>query len=83
MGEITLSAAGAVYAHKKGCAGVVDISSFACMNEIVAESVFPKISTDLGGFPIKVFYFDGTSQNLARDIEIFLELAGNYAKMRE
>jgi len=81
LGEMTLSAAGSIYAHKMGCAGVVDISSFACMNEIVAESVFPKISADLGGFPIKVFYFDGTTQNLSRDIEIFLELARNYANM--
>jgi len=80
LGEMTLSAAGAVYFHRKGCAGVVDISSFACMNEIVAEAVFPKISKDLGNFPIKVFYFDGTSQNLDRDVEIFLELARNYGK---
>lgn len=80
LGEMTLSAAGAIYFHKKGCAGVVDISSFACMNEIVAESIFPKISKDLGGFPIKVFYFDGTTQNLSRDIEIFLELARNYVR---
>lgn len=80
LGEMTLSAAGAVYTHKKGCAGVVDISSFGCMNEIVAESVFQKISRELNNFPIKVFYFDGTSANLDRDIEIFLELAGNYAK---
>lgn len=78
LGEMTLSAAGAIYFHRKGCAGVIDISSFACMNEIVAEAVFPKISKDLGNFPIKVFYFDGTSQNLSRDIEIFLELARNY-----
>jgi predicted nucleotide-binding protein (sugar kinase/HSP70/actin superfamily) len=80
LGEMTLSAAGAVYFHKKGCKGVVDISSFACMNEIVAEAVFPRISRDLGNFPIKVFYFDGTSQNLDRDIEIFLELARNYGR---
>ncbi|MBI2091925.1 MAG: hypothetical protein HYT75_02885 [Deltaproteobacteria bacterium] len=82
LGEMTLSAAGAIYAHKKDCAGVVDISSFACMNEIVAESVFQKISKDLGNFPIKVFYFDGTSQNLDCDIEIFLELARNYSSKR-
>ncbi len=82
LGEMTLSAAGAIYAHKKSCAGVVDISSFACMNEIVAESVFQKISKDLGNFPIKVFYFDGTAQNLDCDIEIFLELARNYSSKR-
>jgi len=78
LGEMTLSAAAAIYANQKGCAGVVDISSFSCMNEIVAEAVFQKISKDLNGFPIKVFYFDGTTQNLGRDVEIFLELARNY-----
>jgi predicted nucleotide-binding protein (sugar kinase/HSP70/actin superfamily) len=82
LGEMTLSAAGAIYFHKKGCVGVVDISSFACMNEIVAEAIFPKISKDLNGFPIKVFYFDGTTQNLSRDIEIFLELARNYKRKK-
>ena len=80
LGEMTLSAGGAVYCHKKGCAGVINISSFGCMNEIVSEAVYPKISHDLGGFPMKVFYFDGTSQNLDRDLQIFLELARNYAK---
>lgn len=79
LGEMTLSIAGAVHFKKKGCSGVVDISSFGCMNEIVAEAVFPKVSKDLGNFPIKVFYFDGTSSNLDRDVGIFLELARNYS----
>ena len=78
LGEMTLSAASSVYYHSRGCSGIVDVSSFACMNEIVAEAVFPSISKDLGGFPIKVFYFEGTSQNLDRDVDIFLELARNY-----
>ena len=80
LGEMTLSAAGVVYFKQKGCAGAVDISPFTCMNGIVSEAVYPKVSKDLGIFPIKVFYFDGTSSNLDRDIEIFLELARNYAR---
>ncbi len=83
LGEMTLSAAGAIYMQKKGASGIVNISSFACMNEIVSEAVFPKISGDLGNFPMKVFYFEGTQQNLDRDIEIFLELARNYKKIRQ
>lgn len=77
LGEMTLSAASVFHFHKKKCAGVIDIAAFGCMNEIVAESVFPKISGHLNNFPIKVFYFDGTATNLDRDIEIFLELAKN------
>lgn len=75
LGEMTLSVAGVFHFHRKGCAGVVDIASFGCMNEIVAEAVFPVVSRKLGNFPIKVFYFDGTWSNVDRDIEIFLELA--------
>jgi predicted nucleotide-binding protein (sugar kinase/HSP70/actin superfamily) len=80
LGEMTLSIGSVIHYNKIGCAGAVDIASFACMNEIVAEAVFPKVSKDLKNFPIKVFYFEGTSTNLDRDIEIFLELARNYAQ---
>jgi hypothetical protein len=45
------------------------------MNGIVSEAVYPKISRDLGGLPIRNFYFDGTQSDLDRDLGVFLELA--------
>ena len=48
-----------VYLAKKGADGVIDISPFTCMNGIVCEAIYPKLSRDLGGIPIRNFYFDG------------------------
>lgn len=78
LGEMTLNAAGTVHFYEAGCAGVIDISPFTCMNGIISEAVYPKISRDHNNIPIRVFYFDGTCTNLDRDIGIFLELAQNY-----
>jgi len=80
LGEMTINAANTVHFSKKGAAGVIDISPFSCMNGIICEAVYPKLSEDLGGFPIRVFYFDGLNTNLDRDIGIFLELARTYKK---
>jgi hypothetical protein len=49
----------------------------------VAEAIYPKISRDLGGFPIRTFYFDGTQGNLDRDVGIFLELARTYERLQQ
>lgn len=77
-GEMTINAANAAHFYNKGAAGVVDISPFACMNAIVSEAVYPKISEDLHGMPIRVFYFDGINTNIDRDCGIFLELARSF-----
>ena len=60
FGEMVLNVGKAVYLARKGAAGIIDISPFTCMNGIVCEAIYPRISRDLGGIPIRNFYFDGT-----------------------
>jgi len=78
LGEMILSVGKAVHLHARGAHGVIDISPFTCMNGIVSEALYPRLSRDLGGLPIKNFYFDGKPAPLDRDLEIFLELARGY-----
>jgi predicted nucleotide-binding protein (sugar kinase/HSP70/actin superfamily) len=82
LGEMTLNAGNAIGFHVAGCDGVVDASPFTCMNGIVTEAVYPTISRDLGGFPIRIFYFDGVPFDLDSDLDIFMELAAGYRKRR-
>ncbi len=82
LGEMTINVANSVHFYKKGAAGVVDISPFSCMNGIISEAVYPKLSEDLGDFPIRLFYFDGLNTNLDRDVGIFLELAKSFKRRR-
>lgn len=82
LGEMALSVARAVYLHRRGVSGIVDISPFTCMNAIVAEAVYPSIVRDCDGIPIRTFYFDGTQANLDRDVGVFLQLARSYATRR-
>jgi predicted nucleotide-binding protein (sugar kinase/HSP70/actin superfamily) len=77
-GEMILNVGKAVFFAKKGLDGVIDISPFTCMNGIICEAIYPRVSRDHGGIPIRNFYFDGTQSSLERDIGIFLELARNY-----
>jgi len=77
-GEMVLNIGKAVYLAEKGADGVIDISPFTCMNGIVCEAIYPRISREHGGIPIRSFYFDGTQMDLERDLEIFLELARSY-----
>lgn len=77
-GEMTVNIGKAVYFAQKGADGVIDISPFTCMNGIICEAIYPRVSRDNGGIPIRNFYFDGTQSDLERDVGIFLELARNY-----
>jgi predicted nucleotide-binding protein (sugar kinase/HSP70/actin superfamily) len=81
-GEMTLSVGKVCYLHGKGADGIIDISPFTCMNGIVCESVYPQVSTDYDGIPIKVFYFDGTQGDLGSDVSIFMELARTYGRRK-
>ncbi len=83
FGEMVLNVGKVVYLAKKGAAGIIDISPFTCMNGIVCEAVYPKISRDLGGIPIRNFYFDGTQSDLDRDLGVYLELARNYQRRKK
>jgi predicted nucleotide-binding protein (sugar kinase/HSP70/actin superfamily) len=82
LGEMVLSTGGAVYLYHQGADGIVDISPFTCMNGIVTEAIYPRVSRDHDNIPIRVFYFDGTHSDLDRDVGIFLELAKTYKRRK-
>jgi len=52
------------------------------MNGIVSEAIYPKLSKDFGGIPIRNFYFDGTQSDLDRDLGIYMELARSYREKK-
>ncbi len=78
LGEMTLSVGKAIFHYHQGCDGVVDISPFTCMNGIVTEAVYPRVSADHDHMPIRNFFFDGTAKDLDGDVAIFVELARAY-----
>jgi predicted nucleotide-binding protein (sugar kinase/HSP70/actin superfamily) len=82
FGEMVLNVGKAVYLAKNGASGIIDISPFTCMNGIVCEAIYPRISRDLGGIPIRNFYFDGTQSDLDRDLGVYMELARSYQRKR-
>ena len=79
LGEMILNLGRAVWLHRKGADGMIDISPFSCMNGIISESIYPNVSDDLDGMPIRTFYFDGTQSNLDEDVAIFMEMATYYS----
>lgn len=83
VGEMVMSVGKAAYLAKHGVDGIIDISPFSCMNGIVSEAVYPKLSKDYGGIPIRNFYFDGTQFDLDRDLGIYLELARSYQETKK
>lgn len=83
LGEMTLSVGKAIFHYHQGCDGVVDISPFTCMNGIVTEAVYPRVSADHDHVPIRNFFFDGTQTDLDRDVAIFVELARAYQKRKK
>jgi predicted nucleotide-binding protein (sugar kinase/HSP70/actin superfamily) len=83
LGEMVLSTGGAIAYYSRGADGIVDISPFTCMNGIVTEAVYPRVSRDHDNIPIRVFYFDGTHSDLDRDVGIFLELAKTYKRRKK
>lgn len=82
LGEMVLSTGKAIYVHRKGADGVIDISPFACMNGIISEAVYHRISSDCDDMPIRNFYFDASSSNMSRDMDIFMELARGYRRRK-
>jgi predicted nucleotide-binding protein (sugar kinase/HSP70/actin superfamily) len=83
MGEMVLNVGKAIYLARKGADGIIDISPFTCMNGIVCEAIYPRLSRDLGGIPIRNFYFDGTQSDLDRDLGVYLELARSYQRRKK
>jgi len=58
---------------------VLDINPFSCMNGIVSEAVYPRLSRDCDGLPVRVFYFDGTRVDRRYELDIFMDLVREYA----
>jgi predicted nucleotide-binding protein (sugar kinase/HSP70/actin superfamily) len=83
LGEMVLNVGKAVCLAKRGVDGIVDISPFTCMNGIVSEAIYPRLSRDLDGLPIRSFYFDGTQADLDRDVGVYLELAKTYHRRKK
>ncbi len=81
-GEMVLSAGKVDYFFRKGVDGIIDISPFSCMNGIVSEALYPRLSLEHAGIPIKNFYFDGKERDLIGELEIFLELARAYRERK-
>jgi predicted nucleotide-binding protein (sugar kinase/HSP70/actin superfamily) len=81
-GEMVVNVGKSIYFARKGLDGVIDISPFTCMNGIICEAIYPRVSRDYAGFPIRNFYFDGTQSDLERDIGIYLEIARNYQRRK-
>jgi predicted nucleotide-binding protein (sugar kinase/HSP70/actin superfamily) len=79
LGEMILNLGKSVWLQENGADGILDISPFSCMNGVVCEAIYPKVSRDLDGIPIRIFYFDGTQGNLDDDVAIFMEMAAHYA----
>jgi len=81
-GEMVMNMGRSVYLALRGVDGIVDISPFTCMNGVVSEAIYPKLSRDYDGIPIRNFYFDGQHSDLDRDIGIYLELARSYREKK-
>ncbi len=82
LGEMVLSLGKAVYLWEQGASGIVDVSPFSCMNGIVCQAVYPRVSDDHDGIPIRVFYFDQTHGDLDEDIAIFMDLVKSYHRRK-
>jgi predicted nucleotide-binding protein (sugar kinase/HSP70/actin superfamily) len=82
LGEMVLSIGKGIYMYEQGADGVIDISPFTCMNGIITEALYPKVSRDHEGIPIRTFYFDGTQLDLENDLGIFMELVRNYHRKK-
>jgi predicted nucleotide-binding protein (sugar kinase/HSP70/actin superfamily) len=78
LGEMVLSVGKAVYLWEQGASGIVDLSPFSCMNGIVCQAVYPRVSDEHNGIPIRIFYFDQTHRDPDEDVAIFMDLVKSY-----
>ncbi|OGP33195.1 MAG: hypothetical protein A2X88_01445 [Deltaproteobacteria bacterium GWC2_65_14] len=83
LGEMLLSVGKTVYLHRKGADGILDINPFSCMNGIVSEAIYPRVSRDCGGLPVRVLYFDGTHVDRRYELEIFMDLVREYSERKK
>jgi predicted nucleotide-binding protein (sugar kinase/HSP70/actin superfamily) len=83
LGEMVLNVGRAIRLADRGVDGIIDISPFTCMNGIVCEAIYPRVSRDLDGLPIRTLYFDGTPQDLEGDLGVYLDLARSYQQRKK
>ena len=81
-GEMVLSAGKVDCFYHSGVDGILDVSPFTCMNGIVSEALYPRQSAEHAGLPVKNVYVDGTDRDLSSELEIFLELARAYQRVK-
>jgi len=81
-GEMVMNMGRSAYLARHGVDGIVDISPFTCMNGVVSEAIYPKLSREHHGIPIRNFYFDGQQSDLDRDLGIYLELVRSYRESK-
>jgi predicted nucleotide-binding protein (sugar kinase/HSP70/actin superfamily) len=81
-GEMVTNVGRSAWLALRGADGIVDISPFTCMNGVVSEAIYPKLSRDYNSIPIRNFYFDGQQSDLDRDIGIYLELTRSYRERK-
>jgi predicted nucleotide-binding protein (sugar kinase/HSP70/actin superfamily) len=80
---MVLNVGRAIRLADRGVDGIIDISPFTCMNGIVCEAIYPRVSRDLDGLPIRTLYFDGTPQDLEGDLGVYLDLARSYQQRKK
>jgi predicted nucleotide-binding protein (sugar kinase/HSP70/actin superfamily) len=83
MGEMVLSVGKAIYLWEKGASGVIDVSPFSCMNGIVCQAIYPRVSDEHDGIPIRVFFFDRIQKDLDQDLAIFMDLVRTYQSRKD
>ena len=81
-GEMVTNIGRSAYLAMHGVDGIVDISPFTCMNGVVSEAIYPKLSRNYAAIPIRNLYFDGQQLDLDRDIGIYLELVRSYRERK-
>ncbi|MFA6108827.1 MAG: hypothetical protein WDA75_08660, partial [Candidatus Latescibacterota bacterium] len=82
LGEMVLGVSGAIHLHGQGADGIIDVCPFSCMNGIVCEAIYPRLSRDFDQIPIRNLYFDGTEGDHDRGVEIFVDLARAYQRRK-
>jgi predicted nucleotide-binding protein (sugar kinase/HSP70/actin superfamily) len=82
VGESVLSLGKAAWLARNGADGVIDTSPFGCMNGIVSEAIYPRLSRNHGGIPIRNLYFDGTHTDLEAEVGAFVEVAREYRRRK-
>jgi predicted nucleotide-binding protein (sugar kinase/HSP70/actin superfamily) len=80
LGEMVLNVGRAIRLAAAGVDGIIDLSVFTCMNAIVCQAVYPRVSRDLRGLPIRTLYFDGTPLDLEGELDLYLDLARTYRR---